>query len=131
MRQTNPLFASAHFHSLWVLEHQTLTLSELAELQSVSLPTMSNTVTILEERGWVKRVRSKADRRKVTVEITPAGLAMLEQTRQHMKAHVSQIISAISGEDRAAVSQGLEILREVFLKASAFDNECQHEEGKE
>lgn len=55
------------------LNEGALTLGELADRAAVSAPTMSNTITMLEERGWVERFRSTEDRRLVYVRLTPIG----------------------------------------------------------
>ena len=132
MRQTGQdhLLMTSHFRLLWLLEHNTFSLSELAEHQAVSLPTMSNSITILEERGWAGRVRSETDRRKVVIEITQAGREVLAQKRHKMETRVSEIISALDDSEQEIVSQGLFILRDTFLKASSQFHNChENEEG--
>jgi DNA-binding MarR family transcriptional regulator len=116
---------TAHFRVLWILEHGPQSLSELAEKQFVSLPTMSNSVSILEERGWIQRTRSIEDRRKVVIEISPAGLAVLEEVRNEMEAKVTTIIGALSIGEREQIVQGLTILRATFQ--NAIDSSCEKE----
>ena len=52
-------------------------LSALAERLQVSLPTVSRMVASLVDRGWVRRRRDPADRRRVVVELTASGQASL------------------------------------------------------
>ncbi len=118
IRQSEHSMVSAHFRLLWILEHQPWSLSELAEHLSVSLPTMSNSVTILEERGWVRRTRSPEDRRKVMIEISPQGRAVLAEVNQHTEAHVTRIIQTLSAEEREKLFSGMLILREAFMTTS-------------
>lgn len=125
MRQADPLVGTAHFHLLWLLEEKSFSLSELAERHAVSLPTMSNSITILEERGWAHRVRSEEDRRKVVIEITAQGREVLAQTRSQMQERVAEIIKTLSDDEQEAVSQGLRILRDTFISASAHIHDCQ------
>ena len=55
LRAAGELPAPAHFGLLTMLSVQPRTLSELANLQGVSLPTMSNSITSMVQRGWVRR----------------------------------------------------------------------------
>lgn len=126
MRQTDHLIMHSHLRVLWYLEHHSATLSQIAEHQLVSLPTMSNSITILEERGWVTRTRSSEDRRKVMIEITPAGREVLAQVRHFTEARIVEIIQSVSAEDRERVSQGLAILREAFIAANPTIDACMH-----
>ncbi|MBZ0298494.1 MAG: MarR family transcriptional regulator [Anaerolineae bacterium] len=130
MRQMDHFMMTSHFRLLWMLEHHSFTLSELAEHQMVSLPTMSNSITILEERGWVTRTRSTKDRRRVQIEITEEGRGILDEIRQHMEGKVSEIIRSLSADERERVSQGLHILRDAFITSSVFNERCPDREKK-
>src|SRR3954470_12714141 len=57
LRAAGELPAPAHFGLLSLLtsKSRAVTLTELAALQGVSLPTMSNTISAMVERGWVRR----------------------------------------------------------------------------
>src|SRR5262249_32096513 len=56
LRSAGELPAPAHFPLLMMLNEQPRTLTELASLRGVSLPTMSNSITALVQRGWVRRM---------------------------------------------------------------------------
>lgn len=128
MRQSERVRMTSHFHVLWILKHHSMSLSELAEKHAVSLPTMSNSITSLEEQGWVTRVRSQDDRRKVLIEITSAGQEVLSEVGRHMQTNVAQIIAPLSQTDREKLSAGLDVLRDVFLKAAKFDPDCKNQD---
>ncbi|MAS33383.1 MAG: hypothetical protein CL610_05215 [Anaerolineaceae bacterium] len=125
MRQTDHELAPAHFRLLWILTTRSLTLSELAEIQMVSLPTMSNSITILEERGWVTRTRSTEDRRRVLIEITEAGQDVLAQVQRHAEERVRQLVTTLTDDELEKVSEGLLLLRDAFVRSSRAD-QCQH-----
>ena len=55
LRAAGELPAPAHFGLLTMLSEQPRTLTELAALQGVSLPTMSNSISAMAHRGWVRR----------------------------------------------------------------------------
>src|SRR2546430_2705369 len=68
LRSAGEFPAPAHFGLLMKLSEQPRTLTELATLSGVSLPTMSNSVTAVVDRGWVRRSAPARDRRVVIVE---------------------------------------------------------------
>ena len=88
LRAAGELPAPAHFGLLSVLSVQSRTLTELATRQGVSLPTMSNSISAMVERGWVRRLSRTGDRRVLTIEVTPAGRAAVERVGQIGRAHV-------------------------------------------
>lgn len=51
----------------------------LARAVHLSNPTMTGILTRLEKRAFIERRRSDADRRSVTIDVTPTGQAILEQ----------------------------------------------------
>src|SRR5919198_1801585 len=73
LRSAGELPAPAHFGLLSMLSERSRTLTELASIQGVSLPTMSNSISAMVERGWVRRTGPGPDRRVVVIEVTAAG----------------------------------------------------------
>ncbi len=71
---------------LW--ERQSLTVSELADKLMLDLGTTSPLVKRLEDRGFVSRVRSVSDERRVVVTVTDLGLGLHEQL-----AHIPRCIA--------------------------------------
>lgn len=121
LRQTRDAINPAYFRLLAILSMHPCTLSELAEQQAVSKPTMSNTITTLEERGWVARKRVSDDRRVVYAEITPQGQTVLNGVHQYMLGRFAEILEPLSEEKREVLLSGLTILREVFETADASE----------
>lgn len=60
--------------------HGRATLGSLAEREHVSAPSMNRTVNCLEESGLVVRVPDEDDRRRVQIDITPQGNAVVADT---------------------------------------------------
>lgn len=60
--------------------HGRRTISALAELERVTPPSMTSIVNGLEEQGYVARTPDADDRRRVQVEITDAGAAIVVET---------------------------------------------------
>src|SRR6516165_4767422 len=63
LRAAGEMPAPAHFGLLSILSIRPRMLSDLASLQGVSLPTMSNSISAMVERGWVRREAPDGDRR--------------------------------------------------------------------
>ena len=114
LRQTEPFLIPAHLGVLFLLTQQPRNLSELAELQAVSLPTMSNTISKMAQEGWVTRTRADHDRRVLLIEITPAGEAVLAEMSGYIVNKVAQILDPLSAAELEMLRAGLVILRRAF-----------------
>lgn len=88
--------------------HGPHTLSELAERERVTAPSMNRTVNCLEEPGWLTRTTDDDDRRKVNIALTDEGLAIVEETVRRRDAWLEESLAELSERER-------EILREAAL----------------
>ncbi len=104
----------AHLRALTMLGHRTCTLSELADAQAVSLPTASNSITALEDRGWVRRTRSDQDRRVVRVELTAQGRQAVEDAHRQAEARLRALLDSLSPGEMETLRAGLALLRQMF-----------------
>ena len=107
----------AHSRLLTLLASHPCNLSELAVRHAVSLPTMSNSISVLVERGWVNRVPSPDDRRQVLLELTPDGQAVLVEIKSRAEARVAEALGKLSSDDLASLSAGLAVLEQAFASA--------------
>lgn len=114
LRAAGEMPAPAHFGLLTMLNDQPRTLSELALLQGVSLPTMSNSISTLVERGWADRSSPAKDRRVVLVEITPLGQATVERVGRAAEQHLGERLATLDPAARHRLRDGLAVLRQVF-----------------
>ena len=105
----------SHFRVLHTLNQKSYYLGELAEQQGVTQATMSNTVTMLADRGWVQRSACSDDRRKVFVEITAEGKDMLYQIVRRLEDRIVEHLSGLAEEDLAQAHRGLVILQQALL----------------
>ncbi len=119
LRAAGEMPAPAHFGLLTILGSHPRTLTELALLQGVSLPTMSNSVSTLVQRGWVKRSSPARDRRVVLIEVTPLGQATVERVGKAAEAHLSEMLANVPAPARRRLKAGLGVLRDVFSEAPA------------
>jgi DNA-binding MarR family transcriptional regulator len=118
LRAAGELPAPAHFGLLTLLSEQARTLSELAAIQGVSLPTMSNSVNAVEARGWVRRSTLGRDRRVVVLEVTPAGRAALSRVQNAAEMHLAGLLAPLDRDARRRLRSGLRVLRNVFGRAA-------------
>ena len=63
----------------------------LAELVHADPSTVSRHVTVLVDRGLVRRVADEQDGRASRLVVTPAGEVVLEQLRQERNAHLASV----------------------------------------
>ena len=89
------------------------TLSQLSESDRVSPPSMNRTVNALEAAGLVVRTSSATDGRKVEIDLTAQGRALVNETRRKRDAWFSARINRLTPEQRAVLAQAAPILREL------------------
>jgi DNA-binding MarR family transcriptional regulator len=119
LRRTEYAMIPAHLGVLFLLYERPRNLSELAEQQAVSLPTMSNTVTKMVREGWIRRTRAEDDRRMVSVEITTTGQQVLAQMSEHVISTVARLLEPLSTQELHILHTGLAILKESFVHDSS------------
>ena len=73
--------------------------SELARRQNIQMPTASNAVHQLANRGYLDRVRDSSDRRGVRVHITDEGRAALERVTSERNQYFAKMLEVLSEED--------------------------------
>jgi len=89
-------------------------LSELAQHQSVRLPTMSKSVALLVQRGWLERWIPESNRRQTMVRVTPAGRRVFASLKRDAEGHVARMLATLSPSERARVDAGLKVLIETL-----------------
>jgi DNA-binding MarR family transcriptional regulator len=103
------------FTTLWVLwvwgEMQS---ADLAEECDLSNGTLTGVVKTLEKRGFVQRTAVEADRRKVIVSLTDAGLEAIEQLFPRFNLYEGETVSGLSTSEKQELA---ELLRRVIVTA--------------
>ena len=110
MRQLEKGIEPPQIGILMHLSEKPLSLSELAAHQVVRLPTMSKSVGVLVERGWVSRTIPAENRRQTILALTAEGRRMLEKMGRHAERRVSELLSSLTAAERQRIQGGLEIL---------------------
>jgi DNA-binding MarR family transcriptional regulator len=118
LRAAGELPAPAHFGLLSCLSEHPRSLTELASLQGVSLPTMSSSIAAMMERGWVRRAAPERDRRVTMIEMTPTGRAALDRVARCAEGHLADVLAPLDPPSRRRLHNGLGVLRKVFSRPS-------------
>ncbi|GAA2383976.1 MarR family winged helix-turn-helix transcriptional regulator [Dactylosporangium salmoneum] len=85
-------------------------LTELATAEGVTQPAMTQLVQRLEREGLADRAADPADGRVVLVQITQAGIELLERRRAVRAAHMATLLEDVTGEDEALIAAALPAL---------------------
>lgn len=88
-----------------------VTLSELAEFDHVTLPSMNRTVNTLESAGYLRRDPDAHDRRRVIITLTEAGAEIVLATRQRRDEWLTQRLDALTPAQRRTLADASEIIR--------------------
>lgn len=90
--------------------HGPMTMSRLAEIETISAPSVTGIISRLAEKELVERRPNPEDGRSAIVALTAAGREMLEAGRRERTAYLLEHITRLSEEDRRIVAQAIEIL---------------------
>ncbi len=125
MRQGEKRMEPAQIGILMRLGDKPLSLTELATHQVVRLPTMSKSVGLLVERGWVSRTIAEDNRRQTIVALTAEGRRVLEKMGRNAERHVTEMLGSLTEPERRRVQGGLEILIRALAASDARTEEGQ------
>jgi DNA-binding MarR family transcriptional regulator len=119
-RETEALGVTSHQATLlWLVRSRPgLSLRELAGEEGISAPSLSGHVDRLEAAGLLRRVRSSGDRRRVGLELTPEGRAILKRVRARRTSWLADRLGRLSDEERERIEQALPALH-ALLEPSA------------
>ncbi|GLJ79635.1 MarR family winged helix-turn-helix transcriptional regulator [Microbacterium imperiale] len=85
--------------------------SDLAEWQRVSQPTMTTLVRRMEQQGWVQRHPDPADGRATRVSITDDGRAQFQRFRAQALELTGPAWARLTEADRATLARAADLLR--------------------
>lgn len=118
LRRSKHFVTPSHLVILAALAQGPSTLSGLSEISAVSLPTMSNSISTLVKRGWVKRNQATGDRRFIKIELTPKGWKTLTDIREHIELYLTAQIAPLKPAERTGLKSALKTLHETFRNSS-------------
>ncbi|MEU8824641.1 MarR family transcriptional regulator [Streptomyces sp. NPDC048636] len=82
---------------------------------------VTRVVDDLVERGWVVRTRDPADRRRVSVRLTPEGEEALRRLEAEASAVEDEILSPLTPDARAELSTALRLVFDHLHQGSGED----------
>lgn len=88
--------------------------SDLADLERSSQPTITNHINRLEAQGLVRRAQHPLDRRAWTIDITPRGREQLAQTRAITARNIEPALARLSSTERTTLLDGLAVMRRLI-----------------
>jgi DNA-binding MarR family transcriptional regulator len=89
--------------------------SELGERLIVTRATVTGLLDSLERRGFVRRSANLVDRRSLIVEITPAGLDVVQEVRTIIHRHEKALMSGFSDSDLRHYIERLHLIQESLI----------------
>jgi len=82
----------------------------IAEWDGVTAPSMNRTVNALERLGAVRRVPDPGDGRKVVIELTEAGAAIVDETTRARNAWIERELGGLDAADRTVMHRAAELM---------------------
>jgi DNA-binding MarR family transcriptional regulator len=90
------------------------TMTVLAAMQRVTVGSLTVAVKTLESKGYVQRVRSDTDKRRVHVLPLPPALEVEKHHREYHRRMVQAVTSAISRDKLDVLIQSLHAISDYF-----------------
>lgn len=92
-------------------------LNEIAASEHLSAPSVTKTITRMEEAGLIDRLNDPTDRRVSLVTLSKKGRALVDQIRSRRNAFLLLRLQELSPADLEAVEQALPILERLSAEA--------------
>lgn len=94
--------------------HGSMSMSRLADHESISKPSATGIVGRLVDKGLVTRSPDTVDKRSSVVEITPHGHELIDERRRERTAYLARRIDDLGDEDRQSLEQVIELLENMI-----------------
>jgi DNA-binding MarR family transcriptional regulator len=92
-----------------------LTPSQVSNRVLIASATMTATLDLLEDRGWIRRIPNPEDRRSTLIEITAGGRAVTDQLLPGIRVLEKTILSALTSAERSHL---LDLLAKILARAA-------------
>jgi DNA-binding MarR family transcriptional regulator len=111
---TETVLSDIQLAALAALErHDSMTPGELAEHEKVQPPSMTRVITVLEERGLVRRKPHATDRRQVLLTVTADGRDVVQRVRRRREAWLAQRLQELAPDERQILRAAAPILEKI------------------
>jgi len=81
---------------------------DLADKHLTTNGNITQIIDKMEYKKWVKRVKSKEDRRKFNIELTKTGSRLIESSFPDFAGHIATILNPLSSSDKKSLSKLLD-----------------------
>jgi len=109
-------------HQASILDHldeiDPTTVNDLARHMGVTAATTSIALDRLERKGYIARARDAADRRRVHVRLTSAGVRVRDSASVLDPPRVEALVATLTDEERAIAIRGLTLLAEAAARVT-------------
>lgn len=95
-------------------EYDALSITQLADLDRSSQPSMSGTVAVLLSNGWVTKQPDPDDARRSLIRLAAAGRTALEDFRRDVGHTVAERFRALGTHDATDLEHAIGVLRGVL-----------------
>jgi DNA-binding MarR family transcriptional regulator len=106
----------AQYRVLRILSKHPTTLSKLSRLLEITKASLSDTVRVLTEKGWVIKTKNPSDGRVFILSSTPAGDEQVERFERRMRVTVRKYLEKIDSQDLSTIHEGLLSLNQNLIK---------------
>lgn len=100
--------------ALQMIEDETTTLGDVARRLMVTPAVVTGLIDRLEKRGYVRRVASSGDRRRVNLALTDEGREAARRAEERLTDEVAAKMANFSSDELKAVERGLALLDRVL-----------------
>ncbi|HVL60154.1 MAG TPA: MarR family transcriptional regulator [Microbacterium sp.] len=92
------------------------TLTQLADRERVSAPAMNRTVNCLQDAGYIRRSADENDGRKVVIDLTDEGRAVVDETARRRDAWVEEALAEIEPAEREILAKAAAIMQRMVAR---------------
>ncbi len=96
-----------------IADDESTTLGDVARKLMVTPAVVTGLIDRLEKRGYVRRVNSTGDRRRVNLAVTPEGRKASRTAEQRLVGEVAAKMDSFSASELKTIEQGLDLLDRV------------------
>ena len=111
--------SNEHYNILIILHYdnceEALSLDTIQNQMVIATTNTSRLVDILTQKKLITRKVDPKNRRKVQIEITEAGIFILNKANSAMKKHVQKLNKTISTDDAVFIKEKLGLLNDTVL----------------
>jgi len=116
-RHSGPELSVAQFRALAFLgRNDRVMLGDVANFLALTLPAASKMIDGLVGAGFATRVIDPEDRRKVMLDLTPAGRRKFNAALKYTADFLSERVAELSDSERTAVARAMNALNRVFTE---------------